>query len=239
MKQYEAVIGAMRLNGGFATLGWLYKEVLKIPGVEWKTKTPFASIRRIVQDRRFFFKIRPGLWALNELRDRLPRDITEKRSPQSDHSYYQGLLIELGNLKNFLTFAPNQDRSRMFLGKRLGDIATVDQIYPFSYEDTVKRAGTVDVVWFNERKMPAELFEVEHTTDINRALLNFLSFQDFIVTFRIVAPKPRYREFQSKVINPAFRPISARTLFASYETVAELHTKANELEAIENRWARQ
>ncbi|MCZ6776228.1 MAG: hypothetical protein O7D34_07220, partial [Ignavibacteria bacterium] len=118
MKQYEAVIGAMRLNGGFATLGWLYKEVLKIPGVEWKTKTPFASIRRIVQDRRFFFKIRPGLWALNELRDRLPRDITEKRSPQSDHSYYQGLLIELGNLKNFLTFAPNQDRSRMFLGKR-------------------------------------------------------------------------------------------------------------------------
>jgi hypothetical protein len=64
MKQYEAVIKVMEENGGFATLGYLYHEVLKVPGVEWKTKTPFASIRRIVQDGRFFFKIKPGLWAL-------------------------------------------------------------------------------------------------------------------------------------------------------------------------------
>lgn len=48
MKQYKAVIKAMEQNGGFATLGFLYQEALKIPGVEWKTKTPFATIRRIV-----------------------------------------------------------------------------------------------------------------------------------------------------------------------------------------------
>jgi len=32
----------------------------------WATKTPLASIRKIVQDDRYFFKIKPGLWALNE-----------------------------------------------------------------------------------------------------------------------------------------------------------------------------
>ena len=61
MKQHEAVIKVMENNGGFSTLGFLYQNVLKIPDVEWKTKTPFASMRRIVQDERFFFKIKPGL----------------------------------------------------------------------------------------------------------------------------------------------------------------------------------
>ncbi len=54
MKQHEAVIQVMKKNGGYATLGYLYKNALKVPGVIWKTKTPFASIRRIVQDERFF-----------------------------------------------------------------------------------------------------------------------------------------------------------------------------------------
>ena len=60
MKQYEAVTKVMEENGGFATLGCLYQNVLKVPNCEWKTKTRFASIRRIVQDERFFFKIKPG-----------------------------------------------------------------------------------------------------------------------------------------------------------------------------------
>ena len=72
MKQYEAVIKVMESKGGYATLGSLYHEVLKIRECEWKTKTPFASIRRIVQDERFFFKIRPGLWALKTYREKLP-----------------------------------------------------------------------------------------------------------------------------------------------------------------------
>ena len=58
MKQYEAVIKVMESKGGYATLGSLNQEVLKIKECEWKTKTPFASIRRIVQDKKLFFKIR-------------------------------------------------------------------------------------------------------------------------------------------------------------------------------------
>jgi hypothetical protein len=49
MNQREAVIEAMRTNGGYATLGELYKRALKVPGVSWETKTPFKSINRIVQ----------------------------------------------------------------------------------------------------------------------------------------------------------------------------------------------
>ena len=106
MNQREAVVEAMKADGGYATLGHLYKEALKIPGVAWASKTPFKSINRIVQDPRYFFKIRPGLWALLEARDKLPADLRSKPKPESDHSYYQGLLVEMGNLKKQRTFVP-------------------------------------------------------------------------------------------------------------------------------------
>lgn len=67
MKQHEAVIQTLEKLGGQATLGQLYQEVMKIKDCEWKTKTPFASIRRIVQVNTEIFKVRPGLWALVSL----------------------------------------------------------------------------------------------------------------------------------------------------------------------------
>ena len=70
MKQYEAVYEAIKMNGGYASLGQLYKTALKIENCEWKTKTPFASIRRIVQTHPdLFFRIKPGLWGLVEKRE--------------------------------------------------------------------------------------------------------------------------------------------------------------------------
>src|SRR3972149_858127 len=125
MTQREAVVQAMRANGGYATLGRLYKEALKIPGVKWETKTPFKSINRIVQDPKYFFRIRPGLWALLEAKDKLPADLTKKPKPESDHTYYQGLLVELGNLRGHQTFVPKQDRGKAFLGQELGSLVTV------------------------------------------------------------------------------------------------------------------
>lgn len=57
MKQHDVVIQVMEQNGGFATLGYLNQHV---PCSNWKTKTPFATIRRIVQDERFFLKSSPA-----------------------------------------------------------------------------------------------------------------------------------------------------------------------------------
>ena len=71
MKQHEAVIQAMKQNGGYATLGHLHQRVLKIPDCKWDTKTPSESIRRIVQTYPDFFKIRPGLGALTSERDKV------------------------------------------------------------------------------------------------------------------------------------------------------------------------
>ncbi|HXH47779.1 MAG TPA: hypothetical protein VNM47_00265 [Terriglobia bacterium] len=236
MNQREAVIEAMRANGGYATLGWLYREVLKIPGVGWRTKTPFKSINRIVQDRRYFFRIRPGLWALLEARNRLPAGLEKKSKPDSEHTYYQGLLVELGNLRKQQTFVPRQDRNKAFLGKPLGDLATLKDIHPFTYPEIVRRASAVDVVWFSERKFPSEFIEVENTTDMNSAFLKFALFDAFSCTFRVVAPAARKDEYESKLQHPSFTCVAGRTKFTSYDVVAEMHAKASEVAALQQTW---
>jgi hypothetical protein len=236
MNQREAVIEAMRAKGGFATLGQLYNEALKIPGVKWETKTPFKSINRIVQNTKYFFRIRPGLWALLEDKDKLPADLAEKPKPESDHTYYQGLLVELGNLRKKETFVPRQDRGKAFLGGPLGRLVTLEDIYPFTYPEIVHRASAVDVIWFSSRKFPSEFIEVENTTDMNGAFLKFVMFDAFNSDFKVVAPAARKREFESKLSHPSFVSIAGRTKFVSYDVLADLHTKANEAIASEHAW---
>ncbi|MCK4593288.1 hypothetical protein KAU45_02210 [bacterium] len=241
MRQYEAVIKIMEENGGYATLGFLNQHVLKIGGCEWKTKTPFASIRRIVQDERFFFKIRPGLWALKALKEKLPSTILPpKGQPKAKHqdythAYYQGLLVEVGNLKEYETFVPNQDKNKPYLNKKLSEITTISDIYRFSYEHVIRIAQTIDVIWFNERNMPINLFEIEHSTNINNSLLKFVEFQDFYTHLCIVADEVRRREFQKKLSLQAYKPINKRVEFWSYDNVAELHSKTSELQSIESK----
>ena len=240
MKQHEAVIKVMEQNGGFATLGYLNQEVLKVQSVEWNTKTPFASIRRIVQDERFFFKIKPGLWALLSWRDKLPLEMSPTdaipRSEQEvfNRSYYQGLLVEIGNLKKYETFVPSQDKNKRFLGKTLAQISSLSDFYQFGYENIIRKARTVDVCWFNVRKMPSVLFEVEHSTDIQNSLLKFVELQDYNVNFFIVADKARNAEYAGKLALNAFVPIKARVQFMDYDKVSEWHTKTFEIVGVEN-----
>lgn len=239
MKQYEAVIKVMERNGGFATLGFLYQEALKIPNVEWKTKTPFASIRRIVQDKRFFFKIKPGLWALKDWENKLPidlrtyRKISKEKKNEFDHAYYQGLIAEIGNFKGYETFIPDQDKNKVFLNKKLCDVATVKEFYPFTYKNIIQKAKTIDVTWFNMRKMPDSIFEIEYSTDIQNSLLKFVELQDFNVNMFIVAANVRQKEFQIKLNLNAFVPIQTRVRFLNYEKLAEWHSKVHEFANIE------
>ena len=238
MRQYEAVIKVMEDNGGYATLGHLYQNVFKVRGVKWGTKTPFASIRRIVQDERFFFKIEPGLWALKSWRERLPEEMIAvrkktRRQEVFTHSYYQGLLVQIGNFKRLGTFVPAQDRNRVFLGKQtLGTLASVRRMYPFTYPSIVKRAQTIDVVWFNERRLPVSVFEVEHSTNMRDSVVKFVELQDFRVDMLIVADGTRQGLFRKTLEMAAFAGIRDRLRFMSYEQVGDYHAGVSRLHAL-------
>ena len=104
MNQKECVIEALASLGGMATLFDLYH---KTDVSTWGSKNPFASIRRIVQTNKEFYKVRAGLWGLCEFRDKNLAKTGDSKSEQNEkftHSYFQGVIVEIGNLRHFQTF---------------------------------------------------------------------------------------------------------------------------------------
>jgi hypothetical protein len=229
MKQHEAVLLAMKQNGGYATLGQLYQTAPEIPGSQWGTKTPFATIRRIVQQHDEFFKIRPGLWALTSEKEKVLRlfsgETTQPKEREYSHYFFQGLVVEIGNLQNFKTYVPAQDRNKPFAEQRLGNVTTVSEFYEFTYPNVLRRAKTIDVTWFNDRKYPSSVFEIEHSTDIQNSLLKFVELQDFRTKFYIVADSKRKAEFDSKIAYYAFNTIKPFVKFWDYDSVLDVHAK--------------
>jgi hypothetical protein len=230
MKQHEAVILTMKQNGGYATLGQLYQAAPKISGSTWGTKTPFATIRRIVQQHDEFFKIRPGLWALTTEKEKVMQlfsgEKTQAKEREYSHYFYQGVVAEIGNMKGFQTFIPAQDKNKPYAKQKLGDVTTLSKFYEFTFTQVLRKAQTIDVTWFNSRRYPNSFFEIEHSTDIYNSLLKFVELQDFRTNFYIVADSQRQAEFNNKIILNAFSSIKPLVKFWNYDAVLDFHAKA-------------
>lgn len=223
MKQKDYVIKAMLDNGGFSTLQQLNKDV---DFSTWGTKTPFASIRRIVQTNNEFFKIQPGLWGLLELKDKIYEKFQIKSNDAKSinaftHSYFQGIITEIGNIRNYETYIPPQDKNKYFLEKKLSEIATIEKIHSFTYPEILRKAKTVDVIWFNERKLPTAFYEVEHSTDIKNSLNKFYELQDFRAKFFIVAAKERENQFKDIITSSIYKDIKGLVQFVNYDDLAK------------------
>lgn len=232
--QENQVIEALRKEGGFATLRRL-NEIVDFS--TWKTKTPEATIRRIVQDSQSIFRIQPGLWALENCREQVLKKFNIKEGDkhseeQFSHGYYQGLLVEIGKYRNKKTYIPAQDKNRMFLDRHLGDIADTYVLPQFTYDKLLRKARTVDVIWFNEREMPSDFYEVEHTTDIKNSLSKFYELQDFFTNFYIVADVCRKNEFNDKINVSIFNDIKSRVQFLDYGRVVSMYIGLKQIDAI-------
>lgn len=229
--QVDDIIETMQKNGGYATLAYLNQNV---DTSTWKTKTPFESIRCFLQRRDEFFKIQPGLWALTDARETVLKkfQIKENEKEQNEvftHAYYQGLIVDIGNMKNLKTYVPAQDKNKLFLDKKLGEISTMTDIPKFTYQKITNRAKTIDTIWFNDREMPSAFYEVEHSTNIINSLNKFFELQDFRAKFFIVADKKRKDEFYDKINQSIYLPIKSFINFVDYETLSNQHTKMSEL----------
>lgn len=232
--QENQVIEALRKEGGFATLRRL-NEIVDFS--TWKTKTPEATIRRIVQDSQYIFRIQPGLWALENCREQVLNKFNIKEGDkhseeQFSHGYYQGLLVEIGKYRNKKTYIPAQDKNRMFLDRHLGDIADTCVLPQFTYDKLLRKARTVDVIWFNEREMPSDFYEVEHTTDIKNSLSKFYELQDFFTKFYIVADVCRKNEFNDKINVSIFNDIKSRVQFLDYGRVVSMYIGLKQIDTI-------
>lgn len=238
MTQPQAVIDAIESLGGIAPLGKIYQVALQNPDCTWGTQTPQASIRKIVRHTKGIYVIRKGLYALESHRHQLEANgIVEQTSKNANsnevqtftHYYYQGLLLKVGEIRHLETFVPQQDKNKMFLQEStLGELRTLDQIPQYTYSELVQRSSTIDVIWFNERKMPHSFFEVEHSTDVQNSLLKFCDLQDFNARMVIVADGYRKDEYLRKLNETAFRDLreQKRVSFLSYDELDRQYENA-------------
>ncbi|MBQ8099681.1 MAG: hypothetical protein IJ169_00130 [Paludibacteraceae bacterium] len=245
MTQAQAVIETIDMLGGIATLNQINQHIFEITDCQWRTKTPFASVRRIVQQTVGIYKIKPGLYALETHRQALENNgilVQNEHNQDSDaiktfnHAYYQGLLLEMGKMRHLDTFVPDQDKHKQFLNQaELGDLRTIQVLPEYSFPQLVKRSSTIDVIWFNDRHMPHSFFEVEHSTDIQNSLLKFNDLQDFAARMVIVADEKRHHEFISKMGYAAFRQLASnkRVAFLSYESLGKQYEQEFEKQKFE------
>ncbi len=238
MKQREAVVETLEQLWWVATLWQINHHIFTIKECSWATLTPFASIRRIVQKTpKEIYKIKPWLYWLVKYKkineDKWIIEISEKNKNSKDiqelnHYYYQWLLVEIGNLEKYETYVPNQDQNRLFLNQKLKELISIQEMYKFWYDELMRRARTIDVIWFNDRKMPNHFFEVEHSTDIQNSLWKFSDLQDYNAHFTIVAHEIRKKEYSVKKEQTWFKSIKERVKFLTYEELANYHTKTYE-----------
>ena len=213
----------MRDNNGHASLNLLYRKFPEYADMSViKGKTPFASLRRELQRRDMFKRIGLGVYALQDAElPTAPAANTQKEKTAKRHSDIQGMLLEIGNSPQTPecvdTYTP--DRGGIFNNMRLGSIATIDKMPPFTYDRVVDTVRYADVVWFNERGFPASVFEVEHSTDFRDALLKFCELQDFRARFCCIANEERRHKFEREIHKPAFAAIKERCQFRTYEDV--------------------
>lgn len=238
MTQTQAVIEAIESLGGIAPLGKIYEVALQIGDCRWGTKTPQATIRRIVRHTDGIYVVRKGLYALEAHRHQLEANgivaVTTANQNSNEvqqftHYYYQGLLLKVGELKHYATFVPNQDKNRMFLQEAtLGELRSMNELPPYSYPHLVQRSSTIDVIWFNERKMPHSFFEIEHSTDIQNSLLKFCDLQDFSARMVIVADNYRKNEYLRKMSETAFADLrrANRVSFLTYDELNRQYENA-------------
>lgn len=124
-------------------------------------------------------------------------------------------------MSNHKTYIPAQDKNRIFLDKTLDEVSDTTAIPPFTYSELTRRAKTVDVIWSNERRMPCNLFEVEHTTDIKNPLEDFYELQDFNIQFSIVADASRKEQSEDITHRNTCKPIEKRVKFDRYDKIAQ------------------
>jgi len=218
----EAIERVMLRNGYFAPLSLVYKEIGKYR--QLTGKTPLKTVQERVQRDPRFTRIGLGVYGLTKYLERLPKTPVPKerqRRRSYEHTRVQGMLVEIGNLEGFLTHTP--DKSKVFDGKTLGQLVTLQKLPPFTFEAIVHTTRYIDVTWFNSRQFPYSAFEIEDSTNFRSALTKFSELVDFQSKFFVVAPRERRNQFEREVGRGAFSNIAHRCKFVDYDAVEDYY----------------
>jgi hypothetical protein len=230
----DVVRDALQELGGQGHLNDINRLVKNHP----KTKTNPTwkdTIRRVVRQYTIFEPILParsGLYRLVEqpIVDAEPESLG--KGTAVDHGIAQGMLLTLGRMYGYETFAPATDRtSRSFQGKPLADFSTVTDCAEFCGKNSLPRVRQIDAMWLaedNDGVYPVYAFEVEHTTGVRSGMDRLLELPErYGVKLFVVAPGEDERSrFDGLIKLNKFRKFRERMQFRDYDELDTLYNSA-------------
>jgi hypothetical protein len=161
--------------------------------------------------------------------DAVPERLREESSV--DHGIAQGMLLTLGRIYGYETFAPAADRtSRSFQGKSLANFSTVSDCAEFCGKNSLARVRQIDAMWLaedNDGVYPVYAFEVEHTTGVRSGMVRLLELPErYGVKLFVVAPGRGERStFDGLIKLNKFRKFRERMLFRDYGELDTLYNR--------------
>jgi hypothetical protein len=232
----EVVKDALLELGGQAHLSQINKKVEGHP----KTKTNPTwrdTIRRVVRQYKIFSPVPPERSGIYKLAEEIPIKIGSQaftEEPEIDHGIAQGMLVTLGKIYGYETFAPLHDqRTRKFQGKPLSNFVTVADCTDIFKGPNLSKIRDIDALWFDEDDyglFPTHAFEVELTTGVKSGLDRLLKIpKRFLVKLYIIAPSANEKNLFDRYVNQTpFRNFKDRFLFKYYNDLEKLYNLAVE-----------
>lgn len=231
----DVVADALRDLGGEAHLSEINAKVKSHP----KTKTNPTwqdTIRRVVRQYNIFEPVPParsGIYRLVEKKSTLaqPQEINSP-NPEINHGAAQGMLVVLGNLYGYETFAPTHDQTtKDFQNRKIGDLVTVKTCEGIVQGANLTKVREIDVLWLDEDDdglFPVFAFEVEHSTRVKNGMDRLLKIpQKFPTRYYILGPSEEEKKlFDLYVTQTPFRNFRDKFTFHLYDELENVYNAA-------------
>lgn len=224
----DVVQQALRELGGEAHLRQINERIKGHP----KTRTNPTwrdTVRRVVRQYAVFQPVgrsRSGVYRLIE------EPSVEAHPARADHGTVQGMLLALGRMYGYETFAPAPDRTtKTFQGRPLADFTTVTDCAGFCGPKSLPRVRQIDTLWLaedNEGAFPVYAFEVEHTTKVRSGMDRLVEIPErYSTALFVVAPGDAERRRFDVLLNEnRFRRFRKRLYFRDYPRLEALYNAA-------------
>jgi hypothetical protein len=210
-------------------------EIIKLHPKTHTNPTWKDTIRRVIRQYAIFQPLPPNRSGLYRLVEQPSIEAEPERLEKDelvDHGTAQGMLLALGRMYGYETFAPATDRTaRSFQGKPLTALSSITDCAGFCGRNSLHRVRQIDAIWLaedNDGAYPVYAFEVEHTTGVRSGMDRLLELPErYEVGLFVVAPGEDERKtFEGLVNQSRFRKFRGRLSFRDYQQLDSLYNMA-------------